>query len=56
MGGVVMNLDSIGKRIRQFRVEKKMRQEDLAEKTDLSANYIGMVAVSYTHLALPTIA
>ena len=43
MGGVVMNLDSIGKRIRQFRVEKKMRQEDLAEKTGLSANYIGMV-------------
>ena len=43
MGGVVMNLDSIGKRIRQFRVEKNMRQEDLAEKTGLSANYIGMV-------------
>ena len=43
MGGVVMHLDSIGKRIRQFRVEKKMRQEDLAEKTGLSANYIGMV-------------
>ena len=43
MGGVIMNLDSIGKRIRQFRVERKMRQEDLAEKTGLSANYIGMV-------------
>ena len=53
MGGVVMNLDSIGKRIRQFRVEKKMRQEDLAEKTGLSANYIGMVerGETFIHIA-----
>ena len=33
-------MNSIGKYIRQYRIEKKMRQEDLAEKTDLSPNYI----------------
>ena len=36
-------MNSIGKYIRQYRTEKKMRQEDLAEKTDLSPNYIGMI-------------
>lgn len=38
-----MKLDTIGKNIRKFRLAKKLRQEDLAEKTGLSANYIGMV-------------
>ena len=38
-----MNFDSIGKNIRKFRLERNMRQEDLAEMTNLSANYIGMV-------------
>ncbi len=38
-----MKLETIGINIRKFRVARKMRQEDLAEKTDLSANYIGMV-------------
>ena len=36
-----MELESIGKNIRNFRRSKKMRQEDLAEKTGLSTNYIG---------------
>ena len=36
-------MNSIGKYIRQYRIEKKMRQEDLAEKTDLSPNYVGMI-------------
>ena len=36
-------MTSIGKNIRKYRIEKKKRQEDLAEKTGLSANYIGMV-------------
>ena len=35
--------NSIGKNIRRFRTEKKMRQEDLAERAGLSTNYIGMV-------------
>ena len=38
-----MKLDTIGKNIRKIRVAKKMRQEDLAEKSGLSVTYIGMV-------------
>lgn len=38
-----MKLDTIGKNIRKFRLARKLRQEDLAEKTDLTTNYIGMV-------------
>ena len=36
-------MDSIGKYIRQYRTERKMRQEDLAEKANISPNYIGMI-------------
>lgn len=38
-----MKLGTIGKNIRKFREIKKLRQEDLAEKTDLTTNYIGMI-------------
>ncbi|WP_178006992.1 helix-turn-helix domain-containing protein [Mediterraneibacter sp.] len=38
-----MQLDTIGKNIRKYRLMKKYRQEDLADKTGLSTNYIGMV-------------
>ena len=38
-----MKLDTIGKNIRKFREIKKLRQEDLAEKTDLTTYYIGMI-------------
>lgn len=38
-----MNYDSIGKNIRIYRIKRKLRQEDLAELTDLSVTYIGMV-------------
>ena len=38
-----MNLYSIGKNIRKYRTSKGMRQEDLAEKTGLTAVYIGML-------------
>lgn len=38
-----MKLDTIGKNIRKFREIKKLRQEDLAKKTDLTTNYIGMI-------------
>lgn len=43
LGGDEMKLDTIGKNIRKYRLAKKLRQEDLAEKAGLSANYIGMV-------------
>lgn len=38
-----MGLESIGRNIRKFRIEKKMRQEDLAERAGLSEKYVGMV-------------
>lgn len=38
-----MKLDTIGKNIRKFREIKKLRQEDLAETTALTTNYIGMI-------------
>lgn len=38
-----MKFESIGKHIREYRLKNNMRQEDLAEKTDLSVNYIGML-------------
>ena len=33
-----MRLESIGKNIRKYRLMRKLRQEDLAEKADLSIN------------------
>lgn len=38
-----MGLESIGKHISEFRHLRKLRQEDLAEITGLSTNYIGAV-------------
>ena len=38
-----MKYDSIGKNIRKYRVEQKLKQDELAEKAGLSSNYIGMV-------------
>lgn len=38
-----MDLKSIGPNIRKYRLERGMKQEQLAELTNLSANYIGMV-------------
>ena len=36
-----MELESIGRNIRKFRHLRELRQEDLAEMTGLSTNYIG---------------
>ena len=38
-----MELDSIGRNIRKYRIAKELRQEDLAEMAGLSTNYIGAV-------------
>ena len=38
-----MEMKDIGKRIRRKRIEKGWCQEELAEKLDLSASYIGMI-------------
>ena len=42
-GGAMMRLESIGKNIREYRLMKKLRQEDLAEKANLSINYVGAI-------------
>ena len=38
-----MDLKDIGKFIREKRISKKWKQEDLAEHTNLSVQYIGMI-------------
>ena len=38
-----MKLATIGKNVRKYRLMKKLRQEDLAEKAGLTTNYIVMV-------------
>lgn len=38
-----MELESIGKRIREKRLEKSWSQEELAEKVNLTPIYIGMI-------------
>ena len=38
-----MNLTSIGMNIRKYRKQRKLSQEQLAEKAGLSTNYIGML-------------
>jgi len=38
-----VRLETIGKNIRKYRLMKKLRQEDLAEKADLSINYVGAI-------------
>ena len=38
-----MDYYSIGNNIRKYRNIKKLRQEDLAEKVDISTNYLGAI-------------
>ena len=38
-----MQLDTIGKNIRKYRIAKKLSQGDLARMTGLSTTYIGML-------------
>ena len=51
-GGDLMEVAKIGKNIRKYRLLRKMRQEDLAAKTGLSSNYIGMVERGEKQLSL----
>lgn len=39
----MVKLETIGKNIRKYRLLKKLRQEDLAEKAGLSINYVGAI-------------
>ena len=36
-------MSPIGTNIRKYRLMRKLRQEDLAEKADLSINYVGAI-------------
>ena len=38
-----MNLKSIGKNIRKYRIEKHLNQDELADLVNVSTNYIGMI-------------
>lgn len=38
-----MQSEKIGANIKKYRIARKMRQEDLAERVDLSVTYVGMV-------------
>ena len=49
-----MKLDSIGKNIKKYRLSKNLRQEDLAELAELSANYIGSLERGEKTPSLPT--
>ncbi len=48
-----MDFALIGRNIRKYREKNNLRQEDLAEKTGLSANYIGLVERGERIPALP---
>ncbi|MBR1425746.1 helix-turn-helix transcriptional regulator [bacterium] len=38
-----LNLKRFGKRLREIRKQRKLTQEELAERIDLSTNFVGMV-------------
>lgn len=38
-----MDYRTIGANLRKYRVQKKLRQEDVAERANLSVNYVGAV-------------
>lgn len=40
---VAMDYRTIGANLRKIRVQKKLRQEDVAERANLSVNYVGAV-------------
>ena len=50
-----MDQIALGKRIKAARERAGMTQDDLAAAVDYSVDHMS-VAVSYTHLTLPTIA
>ena len=50
-----MNMDSIGKYIREYRVAKGMTQEALAEYADISPSYVSMIERAEKTPALETL-
>lgn len=50
-----MDYSSIGKSIRKVRLEKGLTQAELAEKSDITANYLGLIERREKMLALETL-
>jgi transcriptional regulator with XRE-family HTH domain len=42
-GGVKMNYKQIGNKIREFRMEKNLTQEEFAEQIGISVSYVGQI-------------
>ena len=49
-----MDFNTVGLNIKKFREKNNLRQEDLAEKIGMTANYIGLVERGERIPALPT--
>ena len=49
-----MDLKAVGQRIKAAREAKNLTQEELAALVSLSPTHVSVIAVSYTHLTLPT--
>ena len=49
-----MDFNTVGLNIRKLREKNHLRQEDLAEKIGMTANYIGLVERGERIPALPT--
>lgn len=43
MGGIHMDMRDVGRKLQKIRKRRGLTQEQLAERTDLSATYIGMI-------------
>lgn len=43
MGGIHMDMRDVGRKLQKIRKRQGLTQEQLAERTDLSATYIGMI-------------
>lgn len=43
-------LIKFGERVRQLRKEKRMSQEELADKANLHRTYIGMIEIGRAHV------
>lgn len=50
-----MNMDSIGKYVREYRVAKGMTQEALAEAADIAPSYVSMIERAEKTPALETL-
>ena len=51
----ITEIQNIGPKIKKERKALGYSQSELSKKLDISASYLNLLAVSYTHLTLPTI-